>query len=62
MVSSDVPIKGLCLEVVDPLGQDSGVVFEENGVDVMPGENVRIGLKGLECGDQERLKVRYLGM
>ena len=62
IVSSDVAVKGLCLEVMDPLNRDSEVVFEDNCVDLMPEDRVHIGVKGLKCGDEGRLKVRYLGM
>lgn len=62
LVSADVPVKGLVLEVVDPKGGHSAVKFEDNGVDLMPGESVCIGVRGLECGDEGRLRFRYLGM
>ncbi len=62
MVSADVPVKGLVLEVEDPKERDAAVSFEDNGVDLMPGESVRIGVKGLKCGDEGRLRVRYLGI
>lgn len=62
MVSADVPVKGLVLEAVDAKERDSGVTFEDNGVDLIPGESVYIGVKGLKCGDEGRLIVRYLGM
>ena len=62
IVSSDMAVKGLCLEVIDPSKGDSEVVFEDNGIDLIPGDKVRIGVKGLRCGDEGRLTARYLGM
>ena len=61
-VWADVPIKGLTLEVIDPLVRDAGVKFEDNGVDLVPGEETSIGVQGLKPGDERRLRVRYLGM
>ena len=65
VVSADVPVKGLCLEVEASNGGKEAVAgsvtFEDNGVDVMPGESISIGVKGLKIGDGGRLRVRYLG-
>lgn len=54
-VSAEVPIKGLSVEC-----EDEGVKFEDNGVDVVPGETVRIGVKG--AGADTKFETRYLGM
>ncbi len=66
VVSADVPVKGLCLEVEASSGSKEAVAesvtFEDNGVDLMPGESISIGVKGLKIGDEGRLRVRYLGM
>ena len=62
-VSSDVPVKGLVLEVVEPKwGKGHDVVFEDRGIDLVPGEIVSFRVQGLTCGDEERLTARYLGM
>lgn len=62
-VSSDVPIKGLVLELVEPKwGEDHDVTFEDRGIDLIPGETISIGVRGLRCGDENRLTARYLGM
>ena len=62
-ISSDVPIKGLVLEVIEPKwGEDHDVTFSDSGIDLMPGEIISIGVRGLKCGDEERLNTRYLGM
>ena len=66
VVSADVPVKGLCLEVEAFSGSKEAVAecvtFEDNGVDLMPGESISIGVTGLKIGDGGRLRVRYLGM
>ena len=54
-LEAEVPIKGLALEV--PARE---VVWEDNGVDVVPGEVVRVGVKGLRMGEEEMIKVQYL--
>lgn len=62
-ISSDVPIKGFVLEMVEPQwGEDHNVAFEDRGVDLIPGEIITIGVRGLTCGDEGRLTPRYLGM
>ena len=54
-ISAEVPVKGVALLV-----DDDGVVFEDNCVDVVPGEVVRIGVKGLRRGEEGKLDVRFL--
>ncbi|PMD61127.1 glycoside hydrolase family 2 protein [Hyaloscypha bicolor E] len=54
-VSAEVPVKGVALECVD-----DGVVFEDNLVDVVPGEVVVIGVRGATKATE--IAVRYLGM
>ena len=62
-ISSDVPVKGFVLEVVEPKwGEDHNVAFEDRGFDLIPGEVISIGVRGLICGDEKRLTARYLGM
>ena len=55
---SDVPVKGVALEVEKELVDD--VVFDDNCVDLVPGETVWIGVRGLDAGQEDRLTVRYL--
>ncbi len=62
VVSADVPVKGLVVEVVDVEKLEKTVVFEDNGVDLVPGDSVSIGVNGLNLGDEHHLSVRYLGM
>lgn len=54
-VSAEVPIKGLALEC-----EDDGVVFDDNLVDIVPGEVVSIGVKG--ASKETIISTRYLGM
>ena len=58
-ISAEVPVKGMALEA-----GDDEVVFEDNCVDVVPEEVVRIGVKGLERGKEleRKIGVRYLGL
>ena len=58
-VSAEVPIKGVAVEVADD--DADTVVWEDNCVDVVPGEKIRLGVKGLKEGDRGRLGVRFLG-
>ncbi|KAK5657006.1 hypothetical protein OQA88_3529 [Cercophora sp. LCS_1] len=54
-VSAEVPIKGLALE-----SEDDDVRFEDNLVDIVPGEVVTIGVKGAK--ENTKIETRYLGM
>ncbi|RDW87801.1 hypothetical protein BP5796_03495 [Coleophoma crateriformis] len=54
-LSSEVPVKGVAVEC-----EDDAVIFEDNMVDVVPGEVVKIGVKGTSKGTS--ITTRYLGM
>jgi beta-mannosidase len=54
-ISAEVPIKGLAV-----LSGDDGIKFEDNLVDIVPGEVVKIGVTGAKKGTV--LKTQYLGM
>jgi beta-mannosidase len=54
-IRAEVPVKGVALEC-----EDDGVVFEDNLVDIVPGEDVLIGLKG--ATQKTVITTRYLGM
>ncbi|KAH6633962.1 glycoside hydrolase family 2 protein [Chaetomium sp. MPI-SDFR-AT-0129] len=54
-ISAEVPVKGVALE-----SEDDGVRFEDNLVDIVPGEVVRIGVKG--ASKESKIETRYLGM
>ena len=56
-ISAEVPVKGVALE-----SEDDAVVFLDNCVDVVPGERVTIGVRGLRVGEESKLGVRYLGL
>ncbi|KAB5549707.1 family 2 glycosyl hydrolase [Coniochaeta sp. 2T2.1] len=54
-VSAGVPVKGVVIE-----SEDDGIKFEDNLVDIVPGEVVRIGVKG--ATKESKLETRFLGM
>jgi beta-mannosidase len=54
-ISAEVPVKGVSLEC-----EDDEVKFEDNLVDIVPGEIVRIAVKG--AGKDTKVTSRYLGM
>ncbi|KAK2804424.1 Beta-mannosidase B [Onygenales sp. PD_10] len=56
-LSAEVPVKGAAVYVDD----SDEVVFDDNCVDLVPGETVWIGVKGLKSGEEGRVTVRYLG-
>ncbi|KAI4258110.1 MAG: hypothetical protein LQ352_001353 [Teloschistes flavicans] len=54
-IRSDCLMKGFALDA-----DDDSVVFEDNCIDLVPGETMRIGVTGLEVGEEHRLTTRYL--
>jgi len=54
-LSAEVPVKGVALEC-----EDDGVKFDDNMVDIVPGEVVVIGVTGANAETQ--VATRYLGM
>lgn len=54
-ISAEVPIKGLALEC-----EDDEVKFEDNLVDIVPGETVTIAVTGAK--QSSKITSRYLGM
>jgi beta-mannosidase len=54
-VSAEVPVKGVALEC-----EDDDVVFDDNCVDIVPGEIVSVKVKGANKGT--KITMRYLGM
>lgn len=54
-VSAEVPVKGLALEC-----DDDDVRFDDNLVDIVPGETVIIGVRGVKSSTV--ITTRYLGM
>ena len=59
-ISAEVPLKSVAVKTDDD--DDDDVVWADNGIDVVPGETVSVGVRGLRPGDGWRIKVRYLGM
>lgn len=54
-VSAEVPVKGLTFEV-------DGAVFEDNLIDLVPGETVSVKVKGLDRQRGSKMAVRYYEM
>jgi beta-mannosidase len=54
-VSAEFPVKGVALE-----SEDDAVVFNDNLVDIVPGEVVSIGVRG--ANKDTKIETRYLGM
>ena len=59
-ISAEVPVKGIMLNVLEVEGRER-VFWDDNGFDVMPDEKLRVGVTGLEIGEEERVEVRYMG-
>lgn len=57
-LETEVPVKGLFLDVED----SHKVKWSDNGVDMLPGEPIRLDVTGLGFGKEHRITVRYLGM
>ncbi|KLJ12427.1 beta-mannosidase [Blastomyces silverae] len=55
-LSAEVPVKGVAV-----YADGDEVVFDDNCVDLVPGETVYIGVKGLDKGQGDRISVKYLG-
>ncbi|KAI9172216.1 Beta-mannosidase B [Paramyrothecium foliicola] len=54
-LSAEVPVKGVALEC-----EDDDVKFDDNLIDLVPGEVVRVGVKGAKS--KTVITTRYLGM
>ncbi|GAB1309978.1 Beta-mannosidase B [Madurella fahalii] len=54
-ISAEVPVKGVALEC-----EDDAVKFDDNLVDIVPGEVVAIGVRGASAAT--KIETRYLGM
>ncbi|KAI9842072.1 MAG: Beta-mannosidase B [Sclerophora amabilis] len=57
LVSAEVPVKGVAVEV-----EDDAVKFADNCIDIVPGESVEIAVEGLQEADEGKIGVRYLGL
>ena len=54
-ISAEVPVKGVVVE-----SEDDNIKFDDNLVDIVPGEVVRIGVTG--ATKESNLETRFLGM
>ena len=61
LISADVCIKCLQLEIRRE-GNEPVVVFADTGFDVVPGEEVRVGVRGMRWGEEKNLVFKYMGM
>lgn len=64
-LTSDVPLKGVKIEVEndsDDDDDDEHVVFEDQGFDITDDQTVWLRVWGLQPGEEGRLRIRYLGM
>jgi hypothetical protein len=52
-----VPVKGVLVDTID----HRRVERDDNGVDWVPGETVRLGVRELEVVEEKRSKVMWLG-
>lgn len=55
---SSCALKGVLLEVTDA---DSDVTWDDNGFDMLPDELRRVKVKGMQTGEEKRLKIVWLG-
>lgn len=56
-LNTAVPMKGVLVETVD----NADVHWDDNGVDLIPGQITKLGVSGLRVGDENRLKFMWLG-
>jgi beta-mannosidase len=56
-LSTDVPVKGVQVE-----SPELDVKFDNNGIDLVPGETVAIGVSGLSNAKSLHFSTRHLGM
>lgn len=57
-LESEIPMKGVALEVNDEGGDE--VVFDDNGIDLVPNETMCVGMTGLSGGEEGRITVQFL--
>ena len=58
-LNAELPVKGVLVEVKGEAGDNA--TFDDNGVDLVPGETVRLAVRGLEKVSQAGLSLRWLG-
>ena len=57
-VHCDIPVKGFVLEVEN--SEKHPIVFDDNCVDLVPGEAIRIAVQGLESIEEPKITYRHL--
>lgn len=57
-ISSEVPVKGVMLELED---ETEDVKWDDNGFDLLPNDTVTVRARGLKESDARRVRIRYLG-
>jgi beta-mannosidase len=58
-LGAEVPVKGVLVEIIGDAADN--VSFEDNGVDLVPGESLRLNIGGMQKGDHVSLAIRWLG-
>lgn len=58
VIRSEVPVKGVMLELED---DTDAVKWDDNGFDLMPNDPVIVRAHGLKKSDAGRIRIRYLG-
>jgi beta-mannosidase len=58
-LGAEVPMKGVLVDLIGQKADD--VSFDDNGVDLVPGEVLRLAVRGLEKVQQPKLVLRWLG-
>ncbi|KAK5991740.1 Beta-mannosidase B [Cladobotryum mycophilum] len=56
-LSATVPMKGVFLDFED----EDKIAWDDNGVDLVPGETLKLGVAGLKDGKGRKLRVYWLG-
>ena len=58
-LSAEVPVKGVLVEIMGDAADN--ISLEDNGVDLVPGETVRLNIGGVQKGDHVSLATSWLG-
>lgn len=57
-LTANFPVKGVLTEMTGEPADD--VILDDNGVDLVPGEAVKLRVTGLSVGEEGKLRVRCL--
>jgi beta-mannosidase len=58
-LSARLPVKGVLVEAKGISADE--IAWDENGIDLVPEETLRLTARGLELGDEEKLSIKWLG-